>query len=264
MAPNFVQHFYALKLILSRKGLRSIMTTFNDGKLPDGREDLPCIVHNALLESNNLSNTDSCEQTGVSTRYALEGNAIQSSGPSLHWYALRTTYGREKKAYDFIIEHGGIAFYPTILEDKIIKGKRKTIEVSRIPNIFFAYGTEESIRNFVYDNVHLPFLRFYYKRISDGRSVKKIPMIVPDNQINSLKIICEAEANNDVLLLQSEEPKFKKGEKVIVKDGPFKGVSGIVARFQGQQRVGLVIEGLITAATAYIPSAFLERTNNNF
>lgn len=264
MAPNFVQHFYALNLILSRKGLRSIMTTFNDGKLPGGREDLPCIDSNALLESNDLSTIDGCEQTGCPPDMLFFAKDSQNPTLPLHWYALRTTYGREKKAYDYIIEHGGIAFHPTILEEKIIKGKRKTIEVSRIPNIFFAYGTEESIRNFVYDNVHLPFLRFYYKRISDGRSVKKIPMIVPDNQINSLKIICEAEANNDVLLLQSEEPKFKKGEKVIVKDGPFKGVSGIVARFQGQQRVGLVIEGLITAATAYIPSAFLERTNNNF
>jgi hypothetical protein len=31
-----------------------------------------------------------------------------------------------------------------------------------------------------------------------------------------------------------------------------------VARYQGQQRVAVIIEGLIAIATAYIPTAFLE------
>ena len=43
-----------------------------------------------------------------------------------------------------------------------------------------------------------------------------------------------------------------------VVDGAFKGVIGIVARWQGQQRVGVVVEGLVTMVTAYVPSAFLE------
>lgn len=41
-------------------------------------------------------------------------------------------------------------------------------------------------------------------------------------------------------------------------DGKFKGVVGRVARYQGQQRVGIVIDGLLTIATAYVPTAFLE------
>jgi hypothetical protein len=31
-----------------------------------------------------------------------------------------------------------------------------------------------------------------------------------------------------------------------------------VARYQGQQRVGIVIDGLLTMATACIPNAFIE------
>ncbi|MQN17676.1 hypothetical protein F7D93_17080 [Prevotella copri] len=37
----------------------------------------------------------------------------------------------------------------------------------------------------------------------------------------------------------------------------FKGVIGRVARWQGQQRVGVVVDELVTVVTAYIPSAFL-------
>ena len=37
-----------------------------------------------------------------------------------------------------------------------------------------------------------------------------------------------------------------------------KGAIGKVVRFQGQQRIGIVIDGLMTVASAYVPSAFLE------
>lgn len=75
--------------------------------------------------------------------------------------------------------------------------------------------------------------------------------------MESLKIICEADADNTIVSLD-EVPKFEKGQLVRVVDGAFKGVVGRVARWQGQQRVGVVVEGLITIVTAYVPNAFLE------
>jgi transcription antitermination factor NusG len=83
-------------------------------------------------------------------------------------------------------------------------------------------------------------------------------MIVPDYQMESLKIICAADADNTIVSLV-EVPKFEKGQLVKVIDGVFKGVVGIVARWQGQQRVGVVVDDLVTMATAYIPSAFLQK-----
>lgn len=196
-------------------------------------------------------------QTGVSTKNALLRTVKQEDLP--HWFALRTTYGREKKAYEYIISHNGTAFYPTITKEKVVNGKKKLVVESRLPNIFFAYGTEEHIKSFVYDNVNLPYLRFYYKHTHVGAQIKKTPMIVPDSQIRSLQIICESNPSSEVLVLQQEVNKFKAGEKVKVVKGQFKGVEGIVARFAGQLRVGIVIDGLLTAATAYVPSAFLEK-----
>lgn len=195
-------------------------------------------------------------QTGVSTRNVPLRSVNLKNIP--HWFALRTTYGREKKAYEYIISHNGTAFYPTITTNKIINGKKKLVEVSRLPNILFAYGTEEDIKIFVYDNVNLPYLRFYYKHTHKGAHIVKTPLVVPDNQIRSLQIICEKE-ESDTFVLQEEVMKFKQGEKVKIIEGDFIGVTGIVARYHGQQRVGLVIEGLLTAVTAYIPTAFLEK-----
>lgn len=75
--------------------------------------------------------------------------------------------------------------------------------------------------------------------------------------MESLKIICAADADNIIVSLD-EVPKFEKGQLVRVVDGAFKGIVGRVARWQGQQRVGVVVEGLITMVTAYVPNAFLE------
>ena len=225
-----------------------------------GGETPPCVglTSNTLPKAQSTVSAES-SQTGVSTRgvHILSKSKVQKEEEIPHWYALRTTYGREKKAYDYMTAKGITAFYPTTETVKLIKGKRKVVTESRLPNIFFAYGTEEQLKTFVYDNVNLPFLRFYYRHVHVGRRIEKVPMIVPDYQMESLKIICAADADNTIVSLV-EVPKFEKGQLVRVIDGAFKGVIGRVARWQGQQRVGVVVDDLVTVVTAYIPSAFIE------
>ena len=235
--------------------------TSKDGHTLGGGEFPPCagLTSNALPEAQSTISAES-SQTGVSTKNALLATKpkVQRETDIPHWYALRTTYGREKKAYDYLTAKGITAFYPTTNVVKLIKGKRKNVTESRLPNIFFAYGTEEQLQEYVYDNVNLPFLRFYYRHYHEGSKIKKTPLIVPDNQMESLKIICAADADNTFVSLV-KVPKFEKGQMVRVIDGVFKGVIGRVARWQGQQRVGVVVDDLVTMATAYIPSAFLEQ-----
>lgn len=200
--------------------------------------------------------TDS--QTGVSTNNVLSRTSVDTDKDTQHWYALRTTYGREKKAYNYLLSKNVVAFYPTLKSVKLVDSKRITVEESRIPNIFFAYGTEEDLKTFVYDNVNLPYLRFYYRHTHVGNKIVKEPLVVPDNQMNSLKIICAADSD-DIIASTEEVEKFKSGQKVQITEGKFAGVTGIVARYQSQQRVGIVIDGLLTVCTAYVPSAFIEK-----
>lgn len=234
--------------------------TSEDVHTSGGGEFPPCVglISNALPEAQSTVSAES-SQTGVSTRsvHILSKSKVQKEEEIPHWYALRTTYGREKKAYDYMTAKGITAFYPTTDTVKLIKGKRKVVTESRLPNIFFAYGTEEQLKSFVYDNVNLPFLRFYYRHVHIGRRIEKIPLIVPDYQMESLKIICASEAE-DIILVPSDVEKFKTGQTVRVIEGVFKGAIGKVVRFQGQQRIGIVIDGLMTVASAYVPSAFLE------
>ena len=235
--------------------------TSKDGHTLGGGEFPPCagLTSNALPEAQSTISAES-SQIGVSTKNALLATKpkAQREGDIPHWYALRTTYGREKKAYDYLTAKGVTAFYPTTNVVKLIKGKRKVVTESRLPNIFFAYGTEEQLKEYVYDNVNLPFLRFYYRHMHERNTIKKTPLIVPDNQMDSLKIICAADADNTFVSLV-KVPKFEKGQLVKVIDGAFKGVIGRVARWQGQQRVAVIVDDLVTVCTAYVPSAFLEK-----
>lgn len=84
------------------------------------------------------------------------------------------------------------------------------------------------------------------------------PLIVPDDQMECFRIICQADAD-DIVVSTDKIEKFQKGQTVRIIEGKFKGVVGTVARYQGQQRVGIVIDGLLTLATAYVPTTFLKR-----
>lgn len=228
----------------------------------EGGNASPCteLTLDALPEVQKLFLAEN-SHTGVSTKNALSGtDRSPKKVPEVdnaRWYALRTTYGREKKACDYIINKGGTAFCPTFTIIKVVDGKRRKVEESCIPNIFFAYGTEAEIKSFVYDNVNLPYLRFYYRHIRFGGKKEKEPLIIPDYQIESFRIICTDDAE-DIIVSTDEIPKFQQGQLVRIIEGKFKGVVGHVTRYQGQQRVGIVIDGLLSIATAYIPSAFLE------
>ena len=212
----------------------------------------PCIgvKSSALPEVQKLLLAEDSD-TGVSTTNA--------PSTTKHWYAMRTTYGREQKAYDFIVSNGGTAFLPLIKQEKVIKGKKTIVDVSRIPNIFFVCGTEDEVKTYAFDNVHLPFLRFYYESHHEGVNIIKEPLIVPDRQIQSLQILCKAEAEDIRFVPDEMIPKFQEGESVVITQGEFKGIEGKVARWHGQQRVAIIIEGLCVIATAYVPSAYLKK-----
>ena len=237
------------------------MKTSQDEFVRGGGGTPPCagVTPNVLPEVQTPIEEKN-SQTGVSTRSAL--HEINDTPNSNHWYALRCTYGREKKAYEFFLSQGIKVFYPTITTKKIINGKNTLVEESRIPNLFFAYGNYDTLKEYVFDNVHdeTKYIRFYYNQHHDGT---REPLIVPDRQIRSLMLICDSNAE-DILLEPFVVDKFLKGQRVVIKEGDFAGVEGVVARFQGQQRVGIAIEGLMTMVTAYVPSAFLEHIDNNY
>lgn len=207
-------------------------------------------------------NLNTGAQKGVSTENALAAKdfptiSYPSSLDSPHWYTLRATYGRERMAYDYLTAQGLEVYYPTHEVVKLIGSKRRCVTESLLPNLLFCHATERELRRYVFDNVHLPYLRFYYRHHHEGRIIKRTPLIIPPDQMHSLRTICEAEAD-DILVMSAPIQKFATGTLVRITHGKFAGVVGRIARYKGQQRVGIVVEGSFTLATAYVPSGAVE------
>jgi len=196
-------------------------------------------------------------QIGVSTNSAhMSNTSFENYEDGKFWFAMRTTYGRERKAYEYVVSQGGTAYYPVKIKECVENNVRKVKQVSLLPNIIFIYGTEEEVKEFAYDNVHLSFLRFYYSRYTDGLKICKKPLIVPNSQMISFQILCDS--SSDTILVPDTISKFSQGQKVRIVEGEFAGIEGRVARWHGQQRVAVIIDGLCTMATAYVPSSFLK------
>lgn len=174
------------------------------------------------------------------------------------WHVLRVTYGREHKAGDYLEDHGIQTYIPMQKVVKRVDGHLRHLDETLMRNLFFAFGTEDELREYVFDNIHLPFLRFYYRhyRSSDGEE-RKQPLVVPDRQMQDFRTIWES-TEDDTIVAPGALRRFQLGQPVRVVRGPFAGVEGRVARYKGQQRVGVILDGLLTAVTTYIPSPALE------
>lgn len=138
----------------------------------------------------------------------------------------------------------------------MVNGKRRLIVQPLLNNILFAYGSEQELQQFVYDNVNLPFLRFYYSHLHHSNG-GRVPLVVPDYQMSTFRIIC-LNGDSGAYVTPDKINLFESGQMVRVTQGRFAGVVGRVAQFKGQKRVGIYIEGVATAITAYIPKGFLE------
>ncbi len=77
-------------------------------------------------------------KTGVSVRYALD--------PEKSWFVFRASYGREDKAADFLVNDGTYTYIAKKYVERYVRGKRKKYLQTLIPNILFAYTTEDKAK----------------------------------------------------------------------------------------------------------------------
>lgn len=182
------------------------MSTLSNVKPRRDREKSPCyrVYLRCLPRSSEAVSGRELRYRGVHQKCAV-GKASLHINPqesdASHWYALRTTYGREKKAYNYLTEKGMIAFYPTFTVMKQVDGKRKQGR-RRIPhpNIFFAYGRGRRKKSLFRLRQCKPSLSsFYYRHVDIGKASGKEPLTVPDDQMKSLRIISKAEAEDVVV-----------------------------------------------------------------
>ena len=191
-------------------------------------------------------------QAGVSVRYV--------PAPDKHWYVFRASYGREDKAFDYIVADGTFAYIAKRYVRKTVNGKQKKVLEALIPNLLFVYTTDAKASEYIKNTPPTSFLSYYYNHFRLDENQKNPPLTISRKEMENF-IIATCNQSEHLKLVTESQCHFKGGETVMVIDGMFKGVEGRVARVSGQQRVVLSLSNVGLISTAYIPTAFLRMKN---
>lgn len=181
----------------------------------------------------------------------------------LHWFPIRATYHRAQKVYDRLValNDGRFEPYLPVLQSVECIGEgsgRAGQQVREEPldkGLLFVRCTSAAFGELVKNQI--PGLTPYYNHFSTNGFGRNEYLVVPDRQMESFRIIVESR-NRDILVSQAAVPQFIEGDWVVVTDGPFAGVEGVVMKYRHQKRVFVQLQGVGIYATAYVPSAFLK------
>ena len=220
------------------------MSTLSNVETRRGEANPPCV----RLTPDTIPEARS-SKTGVSVKYAPI--------PGMRWYVFRASYGREDKAFDYIVESGTFAYIAKRYVNKTVNGKEKKVLETLIPNLLFVYTTEGKAYEYVKRTPALSFLTYYYNHFELDESGKNPPLIITCKEMENF-ILATCNKSEHLRFVDESQCHFKGGEQVRITDGAFKGVEGRVARVSGQQRVIVSLTQVGLVSTAYIPTAFLQ------
>ena len=145
------------------------------------------------------------------------------------WYVLHTRSRHEETVRTGLTKKSVTVFLPKIATPSRRRDRRVVLQVPLFPGYIFVHTS-------LAPEKHLNILKTVGAVRLIGSS--KGPLPVPPGAIESLKIMVasdrEVETGNT----------FRRGDRVMVTQGPFTGVSGVFVRFKGRTRIMVNIEAL--------------------
>jgi len=82
-------------------------------------------------------------------------------------------------------------------------------------------------------------------------------MTVPDVQMQNFMHVA-SKTDDSVMFLNDEIVVGKEGKRVLITNGVFKGVTGVIRRVKRCKRVVVEIEGVASVAIAFVPAVLLK------
>ena len=147
----------------------------------------------------------------------------------LNWFALLTKSNFEQTVFNNIVKKKIEAFLPKIKKKSRRKDRNLMIEVPLFPGYIFVQSTFNNA-----DQINI------LKTVGAVRLLgnKSDPVPVPSSQIESLRILTNA--NMDIIT--GTNIRIKKGDLVMILEGPMTGAKGEFIRYKGQGRVIIKID----------------------
>ena len=164
----------------------------------------------------------------------------------LNWFALLTRSNFELVVYKSIAKKKIEVFLPRIKKKSKRKDRNLMIETPLFPGYIFVKSTFDS-------GDQLNILKTIGAVRLLGNQAGPVP--VPQAQVESLKILTSA--NMD--LITGANIRIKKGEPVMILEGPMAGIKGEFAKYKGKGRVIIKIDVLGQYAGVEVPEENVEK-----
>ncbi len=160
------------------------------------------------------------------------------------WYVAHTRSRFEQVVFDGFGRKSLKAFLPKITVMSKRRDRRKKIRVPLFPGYIF-------IRSDLNPHERIEIV----KTTGVVRLVgnKDGPIPVPDEAIDSLRIMVDVDSPVET------GTRFKKGNRVMVVEGPFVGVIGTFVRYRGLGRLVVAIEALGQYAAVNVLEEYVEK-----
>ena len=165
------------------------------------------------------------------------------SGRAECWFVLRATYARELKVQEQMREQGFRTFIPMMWKENKL--------VPAVTGLVFVQSTRETIDRFIHGFGDDRPVNYYWDRAANR------PLRVPDKAMDDFITIASS-MKTDLIYLTEITDKLREGQRVLVKDGPFKGVEGKVVRIRKSRRILVELPGMFAVAATYVPALNLE------
>ncbi|HEY4194947.1 MAG TPA: UpxY family transcription antiterminator, partial [Mucilaginibacter sp.] len=144
------------------------------------------------------------------------------------WYPVYTHPRAEKKACQTLLNKGIETYLPLKRQLKQWSDRKKWIDEPFIKSYLFVHIAETEQTDVLMTKGVARFIYF---------GGKIAPM--PDRQINDLKLLMASS-----LELEITEENLLPGEKIMIKAGPLKGMTGEIISYRSQKQLALRLENL--------------------
>ncbi len=170
----------------------------------------------------------------------------------IFWYPIRVTYSREMKVKDYLDMKGIESFIPMCYIEKEWKGEiiRRLSPV--VHNLIFIRTTPRMLRELKQFGPYADYIRY----MMDNE--KQAPITIADKQMQDF-IAVAGTPQEHILYLTPTEVQLKKGDKVRINAGIWKGVEGTFVRIKAGLRVVVSIQGIMAVATASLHPSLVDR-----
>ncbi len=174
----------------------------------------------------------------------------------IFWFPMRVTYNREIKVKENLDSLGIENFVPMKQQFTVHGGHKRLETIPAINNLLFVHSSREILTNLKMTEEEFSPLRYMMTRPLQKNARPEI-ITIPDRSMENF-IRAASHTDGSLIYLDYGCVADKIGRRVVVCDGPFAGVEGVVLRIDNNKRVVIKLENVVAVAIAFVPPAFLK------